>query len=417
MRSASTPSPAGEQLQLELTGMAYGGDAFGRDAHGRMVFVPFALPGELVHVQVDDSHRSWVRAHMIEPLRPSPDRIPPRCRHFTDCGGCHYQHLAYPNQLRVKRDIVQAQLERLGGFHDPPVHSGVASPTPWHTRNHMQFTLTDEGRLGFLAARSHIPLTIKECHLPEPPIADLWPRLDLDRVPGLERVSLRAGADDECLVIFESDRPPEADVVLDHPASAVWMAASSPLVLAGRDHIVIEVLDRPFRVSAVSFFQVHTSLAGDLVRLALEAAAIQPGQLALDLYSGVGLFSAFLAAAGARIIAVERSPSACLDFEFNLEPFEDVSLYEAPVEVALHAISSRPDAILLDPPRAGVGTEGMQRLIALQSPRIIYISCDPATLARDGRSLVESGYALRSVTPVDMFPQTYHIETVSLWTA
>ena len=170
-------------LDLTLTGHAYGGDAFGHDPDGRMVFVPFALP----------ERARAPRAGRDPPtVGPSPlDRNPPtlappgrpRCPHFADCGGCHYQHLAYPAQLQAKAEIVRAQLERLGGLTDLPLDPTFPSPSPWNTRNHLQFSLTEEGRLGFLAAGSHRVVPIQVCHLPEPPLADLWPRLSLGAIP------------------------------------------------------------------------------------------------------------------------------------------------------------------------------------------------------------------------------------------
>lgn len=404
-----------ETLELTLSGMAYGGDAFGRDADGRMIFVPFAAPGEQVCVRLSEIHEHWARGSLVEVRVASGDRIAPRCRHFGECGGCHYQHLSHATQLRVKREIVQAQLERLGGFESPPVEPTVPSPDPWNTRNHLQFGLSREGKLGFQAARSHHLVTIEECHLPEPSLTDLWPRLDLQPIPGLHRVTLRSGAGEEVMIVFEAEIEPEIELDLDVPASVVWLGSRGASVLAGSDYLTQEVLGRPFRVSAESFFQVNSSLVGDLVRRALEALAPQPGETVFDLYAGVGLFSAFLAAAGARVVAVEQSPSACADFEVNLADFDSVDLYEASVEMALPAIEARPDAALVDPPRAGLEREALEALLVASPRRLAYVSCDPATLARDGKRLAQAGYRLERITPIDLFPQTYHIETLSLW--
>ncbi len=406
---------AASTLELTLDGYAYGGEAIGRAPDGRLVFVPFAIPGERVRVEPVEEHKSWVRARLIDLLQPSPDRTEPVCQHFGDCGGCHYQHIRYPAQAAAKAEIVRAQLERLGGFRDPLVLPTVVSPSPWSSRNHMQFSLTASGQLGFQAANSHRIVPIQECHLPEPTLADLWPRLSLDAASGVSRVSMRCGDQGDRMVLLHSEREPEVDALVDVPASVIWLGPRGATVLAGEGSIVMRVLDRPFRVSATSFFQVHTQLAGVLVRQALDALAIGPGDRVLDLYAGVGLFSALMAQAGARVSAVEASPSACADFEVNLDEFDDVSLYQATVAEALEALPSDPDGILLDPPRAGLGEETARRVAGLGSPRLVYVSCDPATLARDGRQLVESGYRLVSATPFDLFPQTYHIETLSIW--
>ena len=404
-----------QTLDITLTGMAYGGDAFGRDADGRMIFVPFAIPGEHIQIKVVETHKRWARARLVKVLKASPERVAPRCRHFTDCGGCHYQHMPYQIQLKSKAEIVRSQLERLGGFEDPPVETIIASQSPWNTRNHLKFSLTPDGRLGFNAPGSNRVVPIDECHLPEPNLASLWPRLDLETIQGLKRITLRTGIEGERMLILHGDDDPDVNVTTDLPASVVWLSPRGMTVLAGEGFLTIDVLDRAFKVSANSFFQVHTALAGEVVQHVLEALRFQPGETILDLYAGVGLFSAFLAQKGVRVVAVEESPVACADFENNLAEFDHVELYEAPVEVALPAIHTHPSAVIVDPPRVGLSLEAIKQLIILSSPLLVYVSCDPATLARDGQRLVKAGYQLERCTPIDMFPQTYHIETLSIW--
>ncbi len=404
-----------QTLDITLTGMAYGGDAFGRDANGRMIFVPFAIPGERIQAEIVETHKRWARARLVKVLKASPERVAPRCRHFTDCGGCHYQHMPYQIQLKSKAEIVRSQLERLGGFEDPPVETIIASQSPWNTRNHLKFSLTPDGRLGFNAPGSNRVVPIDECHLPEPNLASLWPRLDLETIQGLKRITLRTGIEGERMLILHGDDDPDVNVTTDLPASVVWLSPRGMTVLAGEGFLTIDVLDRAFKVSANSFFQVHTALAGEVVQHVLEALRFQPGETILDLYAGVGLFSAFLAQKGVRVVAVEESPVACADFENNLAEFDHVELYEAPVEVALPAIHTHPSAVIVDPPRVGLSLEAIKQLIILSSPLLVYVSCDPATLARDGQRLVKAGYQLERCTPIDMFPQTYHIETLSIW--
>ena len=404
-----------EMTEITLSGLAYGGDAFGRDVDGKMIFVPFALPGERVKVEIVDAHQRWARGRLVVVIEASTERIEPRCPHFTDCGGCHYQHMPYAAQLQAKTEIVRSQLERIGGFKDPPIEEIVPSPAPWNTRNHLQFNLTPKGQLGFMAAGSHRIVPINECHLPERILSDLWPRLDLESVPGLDRISLRSGTMGACMIMLEGKGAPEMDVTIDLPASVVWLAPGGLLVLAGEKSLDFKIAGRTFVVSAGSFFQVHTALAEELVQLVMRELSVQPGETIFDLYSGVGLFSAFLAHERARVIAVEESIPACSDFEKNLEEFDDIELYEAPVETVLPAIRSRPDAVIIDPPRAGLSRVAFQHLIDFTPPRLVYVSCDPATMARDGSRLTEAGYQFVRCTPIDLFPQTFHIETVSLW--
>jgi 23S rRNA (uracil1939-C5)-methyltransferase len=412
-----------------------------------VVFVPFALPGERVRVQVLEQRKRWARARLLDVLQPSPDRETARCRHYTACGGCHFQHMNYPAQLRAKETILRNQLERLGKLADPPVEPCLPAPVPWNSRNSLQFHLDPDGRLGFVGhaesdgeellgpggthpgprgrlsgsargrpgAGERQVLAIQECHLPEPAVADLWPQLRPDRVPGLQRVGMRAGRGGEVMLILHSEAPPPAQLELGLAASVVWQWPGGLEVMAGSDHLTMEVAGREFRVSAPSFFQVQTGLTRDLVRLVLQGMAVAPGELAYDLYAGVGLYSAFLAAAGARVVAVEESPWACEDFQHNLEAFEGVELYEATVEQALLGLIGTPDAVVVDPPRAGLAPEVIDQLIRRAPPRLVYVSCDPATLARDTARLQEGGFRLERAVPLDLFPQTYHIEAVTHW--
>ena len=405
-----------DTLDIRPLSLVYGGDAFGRLPDGRAVFVPFALPGELVRVRLVEQKRGHARAELLEVLEPSPDRITPRCSHYTVCGGCHYQHLSYPAQLAAKTAILAEQLRRLGGLVEIPIQPAVPSPQPWNYRNHIQFHLTAEGRLGFQRAGSERVVPIQECHLPEPLINQVWPQIELEPLPGVERLSLRTGADDELLLVFESSDPEPFEFSVEElPVSAVHLGPGGTLVLAGSDSLVIEVLGRPFQVSAGSFFQVNTPQAEAMLRHVLELVGAGPFQTLLDVYCGVGLFSAFLAPRASRLVGIELSPSACADFAANLDEFEHVELYEADAETVLGSVDFHPDLILVDPPRAGLGQAALDGLLAQQAPRLVYISCDPATLARDSKRLVAGGYHLVSLTPFDLFPQTYHIESISLW--
>jgi 23S rRNA (uracil1939-C5)-methyltransferase len=404
-----------QSLDINLTGLAYGGDAFGRDDDGRMVFVPFALPGERVRVETTETHKRWARGRLVEVLEASPERFTPRCPHFAECGGCHYQHMTYPAQLRAKSEILDSQFQRIGGFSQPLVEETVPSPSAWNYRNQVQFSIAPEGQLGFMAAGSERVIPINECHLPLPDVGEIWPRLDIDVASGVQRVTFRVGVEGERMIILHGAGAPEFEMDTDLSASVIWMVEGGQIVLAGEGQIIMQVLDRTFRVSARSFFQVNSELIGELVQRVLESLNVQPGETIFDLYAGVGLFSAFLAEAGAHIIAVEESPQACSDFEFNLEEFDGVELYEAPVETALAAISVKPDAVLVDPPRAGLSLEVLEHLLRHQPPRLVYLSCDAATLARDGQRLRKAGYRLERATPIDMFPQTFHIETLTTW--
>ncbi len=342
------------------------------------------------------------------------------------CGGCRYQHMPYEAQLRAKEAILRDQLERVGHIQNPPVRPIVPSPSEWNYRNRVQFHLTPEGKLGFVdltpgpspERRGENVISITECHLPEDPINALWPQLGFDPDSGIQRVSLRLGAEEDMLLVLESDdtQPPELEIEAD--VSVVHLYEEDTVVLAGDDHIFINVLGRPFRVSAASFFQVNTPMAAALVNHLLTNLPISPNTTLLDVYCGVGLFSAFLAPHVKRLIGIESSPSACEDFAFNLDEFDNVELYEGAAEEILPALAGRianPTYALVDPPRAGLDKRVVDALLALRPGMIAYISCDPSTLARDAARLIKGGYELQEVTPFDLFPQTYHIESISMF--
>jgi 23S rRNA (uracil1939-C5)-methyltransferase len=401
-------------FKVTPTTFTYGGEVLARLPDGRAVFVPYALPAERVRVQLVEEKRGYARAELLEVLEASPERIDPRCRHFAACGGCHYQHMPYQAQLKAKAEILSDQLERIGKLQDPPVLPPVPCPQPWHYRNHIQFHLTEQGQLGFQGARSQGVIPIQECHLPEETINAIWPLLEIEPVPGLERVGLRSGIDAPLLTL-ESRDPQPLVFSVDLPVSAVHLGPGGALVLAGDDHIFIEVLERSFRVSAGSFFQVNTTMAAALVEHLLEHLPLTAETTLVEGFCGVGLFSAFLAPRVGELIAIESHPGAAEDFVANLDEFDNVALYEAPVEDVLSALEVQPDIILVDPPRAGLGRQSLDAILDLGPALLAYVSCDPATLARDAKRLTKGGYRLNQVTPFDLFPQTYHIESVSLW--
>ena len=380
------------EFVITPTTLVYGGEALGRLPDGRAVFVPFVIPGETVRVSIREEKRSHARAVLLDILQPSPQRLVPPCPHFTHCGGCHYQHIPYPEQLAAKTEILREQLQRIGGLSQVPLQPIVPSPNPFNYRNYIQFHLDPQGKLGFQAARSNQVIPITQCHLPEAPLTEIWPLLDIEPVPGLERLSLRLGANEEIQLILESSQPqPIHFSVEELPISAVHLSPGGTSVLAGSETLFMDILDQSFQVSAGSFFQVNTLLAEAMVRHILEILPLQPGMTLLDLYCGVGLFSLFLAPKVSWLVGVEVSASACRDFAANLDAFDHVELYEAPVEEVLKQINFHPDLILVDPPRAGLGNAVLDGLLAQQAPWLAYISCDPSTLARDARRLTARG--------------------------
>ncbi len=398
-------------LTVKLEKLTYGGDALGRLSDRRAVFIPFALPGESVSIRILDEKPTHVRAELLEVLEPSPQRWSPKCIHFGVCGGCHYQHMPYSAQLIAKTDILRDQILRIGKIENPPLMPAVPSSSEWNYRNHVQFHLTRDGKLGYVDAHSRGVMPVTECHLPETPLDVLWPRLDFDPGLGLERVSLRLGTDDQVMLVLESPQAPE--LVLEADLSVVHLSGDDVVVMAGDDYLSMLVNDRLFHVSAPSFFQVNTAMAGKMVEYLLAQLPVTPSTILLDVYCGVGLFSAFFASRVGRVIGVESSSSACSDFANNLDEFENVELYEAPAQDVLPSLELNPSVIIVDPPRAGLDRRALDALLALHPQRIAYVSCDPSTLARDAARLIAGGLRLVQVTPFDLFPQTFHIESIS----
>lgn len=402
--------------EIRVEKLAYGGDGMSRLYDGRVVFVPLTIPGEIVRIKLVEDRPHHARGELVEVLEPSPERVTPRCQHFTFCGGCHYQHMNYAYQARAKGEILREQLERLGGLKDIPKIEIIAAPEPWYYRNHIQFHLTREGKLGYQRANSNLPFAIQECHLPEEGINRLWPKIDLEPVKSLERVSLRQGAEDDRMIILESTSPQGLDFnIEDLAVSVVEMDPTGSLVLVGNDYIQMEILGKRFIVSAISFFQVNTHQAEAMVNHLLKNLTLNEEMTILDVYSGTGLYSAFLASKVKRLVGIEISPQACEDFIANLDEYENVELYEAAAEQVLSAVAFEPEVIVMDPPRAGLGRKTIEGILAQGAQTLAYVSCDPATLARDGKQLSAGGYLLTGLALIDMFPQTYHIESMSFW--
>jgi 23S rRNA (uracil1939-C5)-methyltransferase len=363
------------------------------------------------------------------------------------CGGCHYQNLPYEKQLQAKTEILRDQLMRIGKIENPPVRPMVASPSQWNYRNHVQFHLTRDGKLGYFSPlalpkkhRSDVSgadgraakskreenlavMEISECFLPQENINSLWPQLEFEAGAEIKRVSVRSGMDNDLMLILESESAPELEV--EAGISVIHLDEDDAVVIAGNDHIFIRVKDRDFKISAASFFQVNTMMAEKMVDYLFTCLPVSMPAL-IDVYCGAGLFSAFFAAKCEKVIGIESSPSACDDFAFNLDEFNNVDLYEGAAEEILPALVgqildihpahvSNSPYILVDPPRAGLDHAALDAILNLAPKIIAYVSCDPSTLARDAARLINKGYHLKDVTPFDLFPQTYHIESISIF--
>ena len=408
----------GPQITLTLDAMAHGGAAIGH-YEDRAIFVPYAIPGERVRVEIIDDRGRYAHARLLEVIEPAPVRVEPACPFFGEgkCGGCQWQHIETSVQPQLKGMVTLDQMRRVGKFQDPPVFEPIPDPHGWEYRNHALFRVDEEGRLGFLSSRSHAVYPVDTCLILHPLLNGVLEALDMN-YPELEWLEMRAGtATGDIMLLLQSREEEPPSLAVDLPVSIVQVRhddAVAPLI--GLDYILERVHDRPFRISATSFFQVNTTQAETLVNVVLGALELRGHEHVLDAYCGVGLFSAFIASEARRVTGIEINPSAVADARHNLADASNVTVLEGTVEAMITTLEEAPDAVVVDPPRAGLDRSVIDALVALAPSRIVYVSCDPATLARDCRRLARHGYRLAWVQPVDLFPQTYHIENVALLT-
>lgn len=404
-----------ETVTLQMTAIANGGDALGRDAGGRVIFVPFTLPGERVQAAIEVDRGRFAHGRLVELLEASPARTEPRCPHFGLCGGCHWQHTTYEQQLVFKEAIVRDQLARIGHLEGAPVRPTLPNPEPWRYSMDVTFSPTEAGGLGFWSPALQQVMAIEVCYLIHPLLEELFHDID-SAFPGLRRATLRLGDDEALLVALESDDVEPPELVTDFPVSiALVLPDGAAANLVGDNYVVRRVRGHDFRVSAGTFFYPSPAAAGVLVDTVLRLADLGGTELVIDAYCGAGMLTAFLASQGTEVAAVEAAPDAVEDFAANLESTDNVSLYHGLVEEVLPILGLQPELLVVDPPAEGLSRETVDIIGAMKPDRLIYVGGDAATMARDARQLVQAGLQLLEVQPIDMLPQTYHPLTVSLW--
>ncbi|MGB5057350.1 MAG: class I SAM-dependent RNA methyltransferase [Candidatus Promineifilaceae bacterium] len=403
-----------DTLTLQPISIANGGAGFARDAQDRPVFIPFTLPGETVEAQIVEEKAHFSLAELVAVITPSPDRVEPRCPHFGVCGGCHFQHVAYARQLTIKQQIIIDQLQRIGGLTAVPVAPTIPHPNPWAYRAETELTPTPTGGLGYWSPREREVIPIETCPIIHPDLLALWQDVDME-LPGLRKLTLRIGDDDALLAALEIDdvEPPELET--DFPVSvAIVLPDRTAATLVGDNYTVQAVNGRDFRVSPGCHFAPSPATLPALIDTLRRYAALTGEETVIDGYSGVGLLTAFLAEDAASVIAIEVNPDAVADTAVNLQDTNNVSLYEGWLEDVLPQVPT-PDLLVVHPPQKGLSKPVIHTITRKRPFRIIYISSDIATLARDGKQLSQAGYTLKAIQPIDTAPQTYHLDTVSLW--
>lgn len=389
---------------LQIEKLVYGGEGLSR-TDGEVVLTPFVIPGETIEAERLETRQHVQRASLLRVTEPSPDRIEAPCPVFTQCGGCQHQHITYSAQLRLKRGILAETLKRVGKLDFDPDHISVESGPPYGYRNRVQFHL-ENGRAGFREMKSRRFVAIEECPVSAPKINEAlrainrmmqdhrWPRFVQ---------SLEVFTDDEQVQwnVLESERP-VAKHFFDWLAGEVSGSVAGPLDYS--------VNDDTFRVSGNSFFQINRFILPGIARMAIGDAR---GSTAWDLYAGVGLFTLPLARAFDHVVSVESGRSAVADLNHNARSAGiSIEIAQENAEEFLTTATAPPDFVLADPPRAGLGKTAVTRLLELRAPTIVVVACDPATLARDLAAL-SAAYDINKLTLVDLFPQTFHMETVA----
>ena len=455
-------------MLLTIEKLIYGGDGLARlpaapdtavpatdeaRTRGKAVFIPFVLAGEKVEASLTEQKAGFARARVDAVIEPSSHRIPPACPHFTRCGGCHYQHASYEHQLEIKKEILRENLLRIAKL-DSPLGIEVHPSPPWNYRNRsrLQVHVDPIFAAGYFKLASHEVLPVEECPISSPlinrGITSLWQSGRAGKVPaGVREVEFFANADDTRLLLdvscagiarraavrawaeeLRAAMPEIAGVTAFREPNPGDRKPGAPeiLVTVGAAYLTYQTQRAAYRVSAGSFFQTNRYLTDELVKI---VTAGKSGKVALDLYAGVGLFSTALSGFY-HVVSVETSQTSAADLAYN-QPSNGETIqataeqYLAGGEnagrvgkgaAAKGAITphtpNKPDLVVVDPPRSGLGERVARLLASSGAPRVIYVSCDPATLARDLVPMLAAGYRVEQLHLVDLFPQTYHLESV-----
>jgi 23S rRNA (uracil1939-C5)-methyltransferase len=441
-------------LLLSIEKLIYGGDGLARlpvdnvnsskDERGKAVFVPFVLAGEKIEATLTEKKAGFARARADEVIVSSAHRVAPPCPYFGQCGGCHYQHSDYQHQLDIKKEILRENLRRIAKLElQVEIQTHPSPPWSYRNRSRLQMRSRPDFAVGYFKFASHELLPVEECPISSPlinrGIAAVW---QLGRggkaVEGVREIEFFANAEDtkllvECLCVPEARRAAvrawAEELCAAMPEISGVVAFREPqkgvrdqMVTVGASELTYQIRSGSYRVSAGAFFQTNRYLIEELVEIVTAGVS---GEFALDLYAGVGLFSTALACDIRHIVSVEMSPTAARDLQYNLPV--NGQMVHAETEQFLSRIGERghvgggaslpqslhkPDLIVVDPPRGGLGDRVAHLLMGADAPRITYVSCDPATLARDLVPLQAAGYRVGEIHLVDLFPQTYHIESV-----
>ena len=450
MKKRTPPIEKNDMLELPIQGLTADGQGVGR-VEGYAVFVAGALPGEVVRAHVIKAGSGYGVAKLTAVLQANRGRIEPPCPAFSRCGGCALQHLDYPAQLAAKREQVRDALARLGGFANIQVEPTLGMADPWHYRNKGSFpAAAGEGgvQIGFFAPRSHRLVALEDCPIQDERVMAAalavrdWARqcnvqpYDEETHSGILRHAMaRASKEGVMAVVVTTGELPQKEALIEilrsrvpgltgivhnkNPQASNVILGESYETVWGSGRLNVELCGLRFSVSAASFLQVNPAQTEVLYNTALSLLGLRGYETVADVYCGIGAITLLLSQRAKRVIGIENVAEAVEDAKQNAlaNGLVNAEFLCAPAEEALPMLVAsglRPDVIVLDPPRKGCDPAALAAILQSEAPRLLYISCDPATLARDCRILSEGGYTLCHVQPVDMFPHTGHVETCIL---
>jgi 23S rRNA (uracil1939-C5)-methyltransferase len=426
-----------DELKVSIEKLVYGGNGLAH-ADGNTVFVPYVLPGEEVRAAAKKRQKRLLWADLLEVIFPAKERGKPKCPHFQKCGGCHYQHISAAEQLRLKKEILQETLSRLGGISwDGPIREHAAEPYGYRNRAQWAVRQGMPRALGYFLPESSVILPIDECPVLSPLLAETFLKLqDMSRAGTLparvKEIEAFADSRDQKIalnVAFERFPKPAAELIAAFHNALPQLESlllldqkKNKFELAGTGYLTQDAGGYQYRVSHLSFFQVNRLLIEDLLETVVANAR---GDLALDLYAGVGFFTLPLAKAFGKTVSVDANLAATRDLQANAElAGVSIACYNEHVEEFLKKTKERPELVVLDPPRTGLGSQAAKHLAEIDAREIVYLSCDPSTLARDVAVLTDSArkpkeiaapsnrYEITEMHLFDLFPQTFHIETL-----
>ncbi len=398
----------GDRFEISLLGINDGGDATA-DIDGAPIVVAGGLPGEVVIAEVLKRFPERIAAKVVQVLKPAAERIEPECQYFLTCSGCQWQHVSYGHQLELKRNRVQLEINKYESLSHVEVDATVESAKRLGYRNHGRFTIgkrDDAGQVGYVNAVTRRFLRVEECLLMDGPINDTL-KLVQDRMDGQTQLSIRVGSNTGSMLVQPR------------------MNISGLGVVTGEQHYEEEVRGSRFRVAASSFFQVNTAQLSRAVDEVRELLDLSGSEDMIDAYCGVGVFAVLLAPYVRSVVGIEESASAIEDAKLNSKDVDNVEFVEGKTEAVLGdwpdvgaaGVSRVVDVLVLDPPRVGCHPDVLESVKKLKPKKVLMVSCEPAAMARDLDLLCNDGvYRLEVVRPVDMFPQTRHVEAISLLT-